>query len=433
MEEFVLNLGIGSRTEVDGRTCILTRPGLSGHAVYGPYQRLPVGRYAVEFNIAAVDGQRFDHDGVCAVVDVASQFGRSISASQQAMLSQLHDGPLSIRLDFTVKRPETFEFRVAVTGSASLLIEDISPISTALEPEIPPDEYISRVFESRPANALYEAMVGGSEPLINSPARVGLGSTLCRQLHFSLDEFRYWMRAMAIRPALHRKYWEFFYIAQCLHEAGMLAPGKKGLAFAVGREPLPALFASFGCEILATDQDPEQAVLSGWANSNQYSQQIDDLFKEGVCDHETFFSLVRYRSVDMNFIPGDLREGFDFCWSSCSLEHLGSLQHGIRFAENAMDTLRPGGMAIHTTEFNLSSNDETFESESTSYYRRRDMEEMAARLEGRGCRVLPFDWTLGTGFAETVIDQPPYRQSPHLRVRGQEFDCTSVGIVIRKP
>jgi hypothetical protein len=192
-------------------------------------------------------------------------------------------------------------------------------------------------------------MVGGSEPLINAPACVGLGSTLCRQLHFSLDEFRYWMRAMAIRPALHRKYWEFFYIAQCLHEAGMLAPGKKGLAFAVGREPLPALFASFGCEILATDQDPEQAVLSGWANSNQYSQQIDDLFKEGVCDHETFFSLVRYRSVDMNFIPGDLREGFDFCWSSCcwsisapfSMESVSRRTLWIRFGPAAWLSTRP--------------------------------------------------------------------------------------------
>ena len=83
-----------------------------------------------------------------------------------------------------------------------------------------------------------------------------------------------------------------------------------------------------------------------------------------------------------------------------------------------MDMLRPGGMAVHTTEFNLSSNDKTFESEATSFYRRRDMEEMAARLEGRGYQVLPFDWTLGQGFAETVIDLPPYKQSLHLTPPG---------------
>ncbi len=429
----MLNLKIGSQKEVDGRTYILTNPGMRGHAVYGPYQRLPVGRYVAEFKIAAADEQGFESDGVCAVLDVASEFGRYISVSQEVTLFQLRNGPASIRLHFVVTIPGTFEYRVATTGSASLLIEDIAPISTNWAADIPPDQYISRAFESRPGNALYEAMFGGSEPLRNDPAPLGLGSTVCRQLHFSLDEFRYWMRAMALRPRLHRKNWEFFYIAQCLHEAGMLTAGKKGLGFAVGREPLPALFASFGCKILATDQDPERAIRSGWANSNQYSQQVDTLFKEGVCDREKFLSLVRYRSVDMNSIPDDLRKGFDFCWSSCSLEHLGSLQHGIQFVENAMDTLRPGGMAVHTTEFNLSSNDKTFESEATSFYRRRDMEEMAARLEGRGYQVLPFDWTLGQGFAETVIDLPPYKQSLHLRLWAQEFDCTSVAIAIRKP
>ena len=126
---FVLNLDIGSRIEVKGKTYILTKPRLSGHAVYGPYQPLPPGRYAVEFNITAVAWQRFDSDGVCAVVDVASDFGRSISVSQKVLLSQLRDGPLSIHLDFDVTTPETFEFRVFVTGSASLVIEGIEEIT----------------------------------------------------------------------------------------------------------------------------------------------------------------------------------------------------------------------------------------------------------------------------------------------------------------
>lgn len=433
-ESLVLNLKLGSRVAKGDRICIMTLPSAAGHAIYGPYQFLPAGNYEVEFNIAAADWQHFDVDKVCAVVDVASSHGRFILASQNVLLSQLRDGPLALRLAFVVARPGVLEFRVAVNGIASLLIEDVPPISSAFAPhELPPDQYISKVFENRPAIALYEAMFGGSEPLRDTPARLGLGSTLCRQLHFALDEFRYWMKAMRLPAILHRKYWEYFYIAQCLHDAGMLTPGKKGLGFAVGREPLPALFASFGCEILVTDQDPERAARSGWANSNQYSQQVDTLFKDGVCDREKFFSLVRYRSVDMNSIPDDLNEGFDFCWSSCSLEHLGSLQHGIQFVENAMDTLRAGGMAVHTTEFNLSSNNETFESEATSIYRRRDMEEMGARLEGRGYQVLPFDWTLGQGFAETVIDLPPYKQIPHLRLWAQEFDCTSVAIAIRKP
>ena len=52
---------------------------------------------------------------------------------------------------------------------------------------------------------------------------------------------------------LHRKIWEFCFIAQALDERGMLARGRRGLGFAVGTEPLPAMFASRGCAIVATD------------------------------------------------------------------------------------------------------------------------------------------------------------------------------------
>ena len=51
----MLNLAIGSHTVVEGRTCILTKPGLRGHAVYGPYQNLDPGRYVVEFNLEAAE------------------------------------------------------------------------------------------------------------------------------------------------------------------------------------------------------------------------------------------------------------------------------------------------------------------------------------------------------------------------------------------
>jgi FkbM family methyltransferase len=145
----VLNLAVGSPVTKGDRNCIMTRPAAAGHAVYGPYQRLPAGRYAVEFNITAAEGQQFDNDEVCAVVDVASEFGRFVSASQKVLLSQLRDGPLCIRLDFNVTRPETFEFRVAVNGSASLLVEDVPPISSALAPDEDPWGQLAKEAQTR--------------------------------------------------------------------------------------------------------------------------------------------------------------------------------------------------------------------------------------------------------------------------------------------
>lgn len=291
---------------------------------------------------------------------------------------------------------------------------------------------IGDAFQHLPENDLYEALYGGSEPMRDEPTAVGLASTLCRQLHFSLDEFRFWMRQMGRRPRLHRKDWEWFYIVQALFERGKLLPDARGLVFAVGQEPLPSVMAKLGCKIVATDQAPEAAAASGWGLGNMYSAQLDTLHHTRVVDGDAFFANVRFEHADMNDIPGHFASKFDFCWSSCALEHLGSLEHGMRFVENSIDTLRPGGVAVHTTEYNLSSNGVTTETLGTSLYRRRDIDELVARLERKGHSVEPIDWTVGRGFAERVVDRTPYRQSPHLKLSYEGYDCTSIGLIIRK-
>jgi len=120
----VLNLAIGSHTVVEGRTCILTKPGLRGHAVYGPYQNLDPGTYAVEFNLEAAEVRQLDRDDICAAVDVASGFGRTIHARDDVSLSRLREGPVRIHLVFETSAPDVFEFRVGTTGLAPLLIDD---------------------------------------------------------------------------------------------------------------------------------------------------------------------------------------------------------------------------------------------------------------------------------------------------------------------
>ena len=92
---------------------------------------------------------------------------------------------------------------------------------------------------------------------------------------------------------------------------------------------------------------------------------------------------VSYRNVDMNNIPDDI-VGYDFCWSTCAFEHLGSLYHGIEFVKNSLKTLKPGGIAVHTTEFNLYSDDWTYETEGCSMYRKCDIEYLIDSIESSG-------------------------------------------------
>lgn len=213
----------------------------------------------------------------------------------------------------------------------------------------------------------------------------------------------------------------------------MLAPGKRGLGFGVGREPLPALFASFGVEVVATGQSLEGAVRAGWVKSMEHSADLTALNDRGICTDCMFGDLVSFAELDMNAIDPKFNGRFDFCWSACSLEHLGSLAHGTQFIRNAMKVLKPGGIAIHTTEFNLTSNDTTIEHQDLSLYRRRDIDALVADLIAEGHAPSPVDYELGEGYAETVVGLPPFgRGEPHLRLRLADYDSTSIGIIVRK-
>ena len=147
-----------------------------------------------------------------------------------------------------------------------------------------------------------------------------------------------------------------------------------------------ALFADAGCDIVATDQPHESAVATGWTDSAvEWAGGLEDLNEFGLCAPAAFAERVAYRPVDMTAIPADLT-GFDFAWSSCALEHLGTLGAGTDFVAASLACLRPGGVAVHTTEYLVSSNDATVEAGGTVFYRRRDIEELVDAAAAGGSR-----------------------------------------------
>jgi SAM-dependent methyltransferase len=304
-------------------------------------------------------------------------------------------------------------------------------VSAAPRPDVNPATAVG--YKGDASNAVYRGFVGTERPLSATPAPIPFTSTVCQQVHFTLDQYRWWTRALKDRPKFLRKQWEFVYIAQALHERGLLAPGKRGLAFGVGREPLPALFASFGVTVVATDQSLDGAVRAGWVRSAEHSSDLSALNDRGICTDRMFGDLVSFAEADMNAIDAKFDGQFDFCWSACSLEHLGSLSHGLEFIKNSMRTLKPGGVAIHTTEFNLSSDDATIESQDLSIYRKRDIDALIADLAAAGHKPSPVDYARGEGFAESVVDLPPFgRGEPHVRLRLGDYDCTSIGVICER-
>lgn len=237
--------------------------------------------------------------------------------------------------------------------------------------------------------------------------------------------------ALGERPNSHRKQWEFCYIYRVLETAGMLQPGKRGLVFGAGREPLVSAVAATGARVLATDMAPDTAMENGWADTSQHAWGKEALNERGLCPPELFDTNVDFRVVDMNHIPDDLGT-FDFIWSACAFEHLGSLRSGHDFIMNAANLLAPGGIGVHTTEMNCSSNFKTLAKGSTVLFRQRDFRQMAQELGERGFEVcLNFD--LGDEPLDHHVDVAPYKSDEHLKLQIARWVTTSFGLVARKP
>jgi len=242
--------------------------------------------------------------------------------------------------------------------------------------------------------------------------------------------YRSWVARLQLAPIRHRKYWEFAFILQALEQHGLLREGARGLGFGVGKEPLGAMMASLGCEVVGSDAATEQALAAGWGTHDEHASGLSSMNEKGICPADVFAAKASFRVIDMNQIPRDAR-GFDFCWSSCAFEHLGSIEQGLAFVEASLDCVKPGGLVVHTTEFNLSSDTDTVERGATVIFRRQDIERLVERLRANSHHV-ELNYHPGSGKLDQFIDLPPFQLDPHIKLILGKFVTTSIGLVVRK-
>ncbi len=271
-----------------------------------------------------------------------------------------------------------------------------------------------------------QPVIVSDEQSLTNPVSQMATEAQCRS-----DAFYYWCEETRLphEPIFHLKLWEYAYILQCLSEAGMMSPGRRGLGFGVGQEPLVAVMAARGCSVVATDLDSEEATKQGLAGTGQYAATLEALNDRDICPPERFASKVSYRVADMNKIDADL-VGFDFVYSSCAFEHLGSLKLGLQFVKNSLKSLRPGGIAVHTTEFNVFSNEATIDHQQTVLFRRQDIDGLAADLRSQGHEIV-LNYNTRSGPFDRHIDVPPW-SGIHLQLQLEQYVTTSLGLLIKK-
>lgn len=235
--------------------------------------------------------------------------------------------------------------------------------------------------------------------------------------------------------AYNRKTWEWAYIAEAVTQAGLMKPGRAALGFGVGTEPLPALFASRGLDVMATDQGAGTG--DRWASTGELMTGLSGLSRSHLIAEEELASHVEVRNVDMNNVPADLGT-FDVIWSSCVIEHLGSPERGLEFVLESCRLLAPGGIAVHTTELELTRRDNTADYGNCAIYRLQDLRDFAKRLSEVSCTssfnfTVPMDTREDRWISLIAVEgasAPP--DIAHLKLAIAESVSTSFGLLIRR-
>jgi hypothetical protein len=292
-------------------------------------------------------------------------------------------------------------------------------------------ELATRLAHAKPPPAAGEARV------------VGLACKPATQADMDSAWAAHWASKLRIPIVYHRKIWEYVYLLQALHDKGLLRKDSRGLGFGCGQEPIPSVLAAMGCRVTMTDLDPDLARGRGWLETGQHATKVEMGYRAHLVARDVFMANVDMVYVDMNAIPAEIKD-YDFCWSLCSLEHLGSIEHGLSFIENSVETLRPGGVAVHTTEFNYLNDEETIDDWGTVLFQRKHFEALAVRLRDKGHHVEKLDFDVGNDPMDRFIDLPPFAydlkgkaqqwaaQTPHLKFLLDGFPATSFGIIVTK-
>ncbi len=157
----------------------------------------------------------------------------------------------------------------------------------------------------------------------------------------------------------HRKQWEFAMIYLALEKLGYLNDYKTGLSMGGGCERVLYSIANKVKKLYVTDL---YSVENDWDTAR-------------AADPNDFIKLNKPFEVDdsrFEAIRMDMRElkfednTFDFCYSSCAMEHIGEYKDFITHLNEVYRVLKNDGIYVLTTEFLF--NDETIKDEHNYYF-----------------------------------------------------------------
>lgn len=235
--------------------------------------------------------------------------------------------------------------------------------------------------------------------------------------------FAYWTRELKCEVRAQRKLWEMVTVLQAFYQAGVLTPGARAVGFGVGDQRLPSYLGALGLSVVAADQP-------GRANADQ--SWIPELVSREVFDAQ-----VEVSDVDVRRLDDPTLRGFDACWSSGLLGQLDSFEQAEDTLMQAMDVLKPGGVAVHVADFAFAEPSPSVRPGALCFSR-GFFEAVAKGLNGRGHTVAKLDFDLGRHPLDGYIDTEPFDETlfggrfdvPHLKVLSGGALRTSFAMIV---
>jgi len=145
-------------------------------------------------------------------------------------------------------------------------------------------------------------------------------------------------------PRFHRKQWEFGMILRALRTEGVLHAGSRGLSMGGGRERLLYAVARHVDRLVVTDL---------YGGGSDWDEARTDDPRDFIEAHMPFPvdpARIEARRMDMRQLEFE-PDSFDFCYSSCAIEHIGGRDDFLGHLREAHRVLKEGGVYVLTTEF----------------------------------------------------------------------------------
>ena len=149
-------------------------------------------------------------------------------------------------------------------------------------------------------------------------------------------------------PRFHRKQWEFAMIYLALEKLGMLKNDKLGLSLGGGNERVLYSIANHVNKLIVTDLYDTDTT---WdcAKTGDPNEFIRSSKPFPIDDDK-----IEAMRMDMRYLDFEDNK-FDFCYSSCAIEHIGGFEDFVQHLNEVYRTLKEGGVYVFTTEFQFGS------------------------------------------------------------------------------